>query len=159
MITTLNRMTRALARAQTDDALEQVMADLDLDRIDIIGEEAAMDRLAAAMAQCPAPMTAGVRLNLDQVVRLAGQPSCASNARAMAGMARLLWRQMGQLLMLIPEMARAESDQEVGLYAYEALLGLGQHLEDSCQGDAAEALWRAADGLDPEGLAQTEGGH
>ena len=71
----------------------------------------------------------------------------------------LLWRQMGQLLMLIPEMARAESDQEVGLYAYEALLGLGQTLEDGGQEDVAEALWRAADGLDPDGPAQAEGGH
>ena len=159
MITTLNRMTRDLARAKTDDSLEQVMADLDLDRIDIIGEQATMDRLAAALAQCSAPMTAGVRLNLDQVIRLAGQPSSSRNGRALAGVARLLWRQMGQLLMLIPEMTRAESDQEVGLYAYEALLGLGQHLEDSGQGDAAEALWRAAEALDPEGLAQAEGGH
>lgn len=159
MITTLNRMTRDLARAKTDDSLEQVMADLDLDRLDIIGDEATMDRLAAALAQCPAPMTARVRLNLDQVVRLAGQPSSARSARALVGVTRLLWRQMGQLLMLIPEMTRAESDQEMGLYAYEALLGLGQHLEDSGQGDAAEALWRAAETLDPEGLKQAEGGH
>ena len=78
MITTLNRMSRALARAQTDNALEQVMADLDLDRLDIIGEETTMDRLA-------------------------GQPSSSRNGHALAGVARLLWRQMGQLLMLIPE--------------------------------------------------------
>ena len=157
MITTLTRLTRALKNAKTDEALEQVMADLDLDRIDIIGEEATMDHLVAALAQCPAPMTDGVRLNLDQVIRLAGQPNSSRNGRALVGVARLLWRQMGQLLMLIPEMTRAESDQEVGLYAYEALLGLGQHLEDSGQGDAAEALWRAAETLDPEGLDLAEG--
>ena len=126
MITTLNRMSRALARAQTDDALEQVMADLDLDRLDIIGDETTMDRLAAALAQCPAPMTAGVRLNLDQVIRLAGQPSSSRNGRALVGVTRLLWRQMGQLLWsLTPPAASPAPDRFCGL-AFSGLPG-GAH--------------------------------